>query len=79
MENEYSEKDRLAKLLRGWGAEPGEAETMAGQLLKRARQMAEKKGVSEIEALEYLLKVTAAGRAGTVYEGPKPGEKNPGR
>ena len=47
---------RVTELFIGLGASGEYAETMARQLLKRAGQIAEEQGISEIEAMETLLK-----------------------
>lgn len=63
----------LTSILQRLGAEESSAEVMAKQLLKRADQMAVERSTTRIEALDYLLKVTIAGREGQVYEGEPPG------
>jgi hypothetical protein len=47
---------RVTELFIGLGASGEYAETMARQLLKRAGQIAEEQGISEVEAMETLLK-----------------------
>lgn len=69
--------EKLTHLFEQWGAGRAQAGIMAAQTLKRAGQISEEQGVSQIEALEYLLKVAAAGREGKVYDGPKPGDSGP--
>lgn len=71
--NDESELEKLTALLRHLGAEAPAADVMAKQLLKRADQMAQERSINRIEALDYLLKVTIAGRDGRVYEGEPPG------
>ncbi|RCL30654.1 MAG: hypothetical protein DBX03_01880 [Puniceicoccaceae bacterium] len=46
----------LAKLFQNRGADVDQAERMASQLIKRARQIAEVEAISEKQALEQLLK-----------------------
>jgi phage-related minor tail protein len=46
------------------GASQAQAETMAAQLLKRAGQIAQARGVTREVALEYLLRLVVQGRAG---------------
>jgi len=46
------------------GAAPEAARVMAFQLLKRARQLAVERGVSETQALGELLEKVVAGRRG---------------
>ena len=67
-----SEHKKLTLLLRNLGAEESAAKVMANQLLKRADQLAKERSISRVEALDYLLKVTIAGREGRVYEGDIP-------
>jgi len=61
--------DELAQLTeycRKLGAPAGQAETMAGQILKRATQLALERKQSREEALAYLLRLVAQGRTGEV-------------
>jgi hypothetical protein len=67
---EEEEIESISRILRNLGAEDEAARVMARQLLKRAGQLAEERSVSRVEALNYLLQVTIAGKEGTVYEGP---------
>jgi hypothetical protein len=67
-----TEEEKLTLLLRNLGAEEPAAQVMARQLLKRADQMAEERSINRFEALDYLLKVTIAGREGRAYEGKPP-------
>ena len=46
------------------GAAPAQARVMAAQLLKRAQQLAQEKGITEEAALADLLAKVAAGRRG---------------
>lgn len=55
----------LAQILARQGAEAKQAEVMAGQLLKRARQMAVQDGIDEARAVQYLLQVVISSRHGT--------------
>ena len=48
--------DEVALLFINMGAGQAQAQTMAKQLLKRARQIAQSRDMTEIEALETLLK-----------------------
>lgn len=66
--------EQLTMFFRSLGAEEKTAGVMASQLLKRADQLAVERSVSRLEALDYLLKVTVAGREGEVYDGPIPGK-----
>jgi hypothetical protein len=53
----------LARALEGAGCPPEKCVEMAGQLDKRARQLAEQKGRSYDEALKHLLALMAKGWA----------------
>lgn len=64
--------ENLTTFFRGLGADEEAARVMAAQLIKRAGQLAEERSTSQLEALDYLLKVTIAGREGRVYEGNPP-------
>lgn len=77
--NDQTEEEKLTLLLRNLGAEEPAARVMARQLLKRADQMAQERSINRIEALDYLLRVTIAGREGRAYEGSPPSEPTPKR
>ena len=47
------------------GAERAQAEVMAKQLFKRAKQISEERNISELEALEGLLKRVIEAREGS--------------
>jgi len=57
--------DQVASLLVRLGADAAQADVMAGQLLKRAKQIAGERGISESEALENLLKQVIEARRGS--------------
>ena len=61
-----SELEQLAALCEGLGAPRAQALVMAGQLLKRAEQLAAERGVSREAALQGLLEVVLKGKAGQV-------------
>ena len=61
--------EQLASLLAGMGCPPEKAAEMAGQLDKRARQLAERKERSYEDALTHLL--------GLMRQGWAAKEKNP--
>ncbi len=65
----------LARVFEKLGSEPQAARVMAGQLLKRARQIAVARGVSEPDALASLLEKVIQGRRGEY--GPR--EDGPGK
>jgi hypothetical protein len=61
--------DELAKLTeycRQLGAPAGQAETMAGQILKRVTQLAAERNQSREETMAYLLRLVAQGRSGQI-------------
>ena len=65
-----TELEQVTDLLMKFGAEEAQARVMAAQLLKRADQVSEEKGVSKVEALSGLLELVKAGRSGENYERP---------
>lgn len=67
--------ENLTHFFRNLGAEEKAARVMAGQLLKRADQLVRERSITQLEAVEYLLQVTIAGRDGRIYEGPMPGNR----
>ena len=54
----------LARIFINLGAPEGQANVMAKQLLKRAAQIAEERGISKVEATENLLKQVIEARQG---------------
>lgn len=56
--------DQVCTLFIQWGAAPDQAKTMGRQLLKRAAQIAEERGISQLEATESLLKQVVEARNG---------------
>lgn len=61
-----TELEQLAALCTRLGAAPGQASAMASQLLKRADQLAQERGVQRTAALAYLIDVVIKGRNGEV-------------
>jgi len=61
-----SELDQVTALCVRLGAAPGQAGVMAAQLLKRAEQLANERGIAKATALQQLLEVVVKGRAGEV-------------
>lgn len=59
-----SELEQLTVLCGRLGAAPGQAATMAAQLLKRADQLAVERGIGRPEALGYLIDLVVKGRNG---------------
>lgn len=60
-----SQLEQVALLLTRLGAEDAQAKVMASQLLKRARQIAQEREITEPEALENLLKQVIEARQGS--------------
>lgn len=56
--------EQVAALFKRFGAEDGQANVMAKQLLRRSVQIAEERNISELEALEGLLKQVIEARQG---------------
>ena len=67
--SEGSELALLTDAFCRMGAPLAQAQVMAAQLLKRARQVAAERGVTEESALAELLAKAGAGRRGD-YTGP---------
>ena len=61
-----SETEQLRALCERLGANPTQAATMAAQLLKRAGQLAEERGLTREAALAHLLNVVVKGRNGEI-------------
>jgi hypothetical protein len=59
----------LARVLVALGCPDNKSEEMAGQLQKRARQLASEKGRSEADALEHLLGLMRQGWAARERDG----------
>jgi len=53
------------------GASEEQAPVLAKQLLKRASQLAEERGISEVEAMDYLLRLMISAQDGG--DAPSPG------
>jgi uncharacterized protein YfcZ (UPF0381/DUF406 family) len=67
-----SDETKLKALFEKLGSTKEQAERMVPQLIKRARQMADEKGISYFESLDYLIRLTIGGRSGSVdIHGPK--------
>ncbi len=64
MENNEHLEQSLEKLLMQMGAETEQALRMAPQLIKRARQIASERGISDTEALRELLEKIRQARSG---------------
>lgn len=67
-----NEEDQLAQLCERLGAAPGQAATMAAQLLKRADQLALERGIERTAALAYLIDLVIKARSGEAPPGFPP-------
>ena len=56
MDSEQAQLDGIAALFINMGASETQAKVMAAQLLKRAGQIAAERQLSQVEAVELLLK-----------------------
>jgi hypothetical protein len=63
-ESDDRQLEQVVELFLRMGAEREQAQVMARQLLKRSRQIAAERGISEVEALESLLKQVIEARQG---------------
>ncbi|MGB0743684.1 MAG: hypothetical protein ACPGSB_04075 [Opitutales bacterium] len=64
-EIDESQIDRVASLLMNLGAPSEKVDVMARQLFKRAKQISQEREISEVEALEGLLKQVFEARQGS--------------
>jgi hypothetical protein len=76
IDNPQTVKDLEALCVR-LGAKSGQAAIMAGQILKRARQLAAENKCPETESLEYLINVIVSGRKGETFPSPFPQTGSP--
>jgi len=67
----------LQQSLANLGATSDQARVMAGQLLKRARQVAAERGIPEAAAMSELLAKVVAGRKGEYASPPMPPPPSP--
>jgi len=72
-----SELEQLTQLCERLGAPPGQAATMAAQLLKRADQIAATRGGTREAALKRLLDLVVQGHAGKVPDEFAPAPPDP--
>lgn len=65
--NDLPEDDlaKIARIFVNLGAPEEQAKVMSAQLLKRADQIAEERGISKLEATESLLKQVVEARQGS--------------
>jgi len=68
--------ESLEDFFLGLGAPPAQATVLAAQTRKRARQLAEARGIEEAAALATLLEMIAAGRRGETPLQPPGPEKS---
>lgn len=66
--SEEAEIEMLRKLFAQLGAGPDQSLIMARQVIKRAAQVSEDRGVSRVEAMRYLIELVTKGRAGISAE-----------
>lgn len=59
------EVHKVARIFVNLGAPEEQAKVMSSQLLKRAEQIAEERGISKVEATENLLKQVIEARQGS--------------
>lgn len=65
-ERNEDEVTQVAELFRRMGAAEAQAMVMARQLLKRARQIAEEKNITEVDATQTLLRKVIQARQGAL-------------
>ncbi len=71
--NSEQELVQIKTLLSRLGASDVASDTMARQLVKRADQWVEERGINRVEAMRQLLELVVTGRSGGLpasYEGP---------
>tara|TARA_B100001093_G_scaffold162200_1_gene154613 strand:+ start:5309 stop:5509 length:201 start_codon:yes stop_codon:yes gene_type:complete len=61
--------DQLAQLFQKYNANEEQSKIMAKQLIKRAKQISNRDGIPEVDALNTLLTVTIRGLNGLGPEG----------
>lgn len=61
---DVSEQEKIAELCVRLGASSAQATTMAGQLLKRADQLAQERNLTREAALAHLIQLMVQGRQG---------------
>ena len=63
------ELQQIEALCRNLGAPEEQAKRMASQLVKRADQWVEQRGMTRVEAMKSLLELVVSGRQGTTPPG----------
>lgn len=61
-----SELEKITELCTRLGAAPGQAATMARQLMKRADQISSERSIPREAVMEQLLQILVQGRQGNV-------------
>lgn len=56
--------EKLIQLCIKLGATPQQAQRMSQQMLKRSEQISLERGISQVEALDHLLRILIQGREG---------------
>jgi len=74
--NAEDEFSKLLALCQKLGSPEDQAKRMAGQLIKRADQWVEERGMDRVEAMQRLLDLVVSGRQGLTPPGFE-GEKRP--
>ena len=64
-----TERESLVRLCENLGAAPTQAAVMADQVLKRCDQLVAERGVSRVQAMQYLLELLTKGARGEVPAG----------
>lgn len=67
-----SDLEKVTQLCIRLGSPPGQAVTMARQLLKRAEQLSAERGIAREEAMVQLLQILVQGSQGEVPAAFKP-------
>lgn len=57
-------KEQLVEFFKQSGASEFQAETMTRQMIKRAGQLSKERRISEVEAMQYLLKLFVEAQQG---------------
>lgn len=57
-------KEQLMEFFKQSGASDLQAETMTRQMIKRAGQLSEERGISEVDAMQYLLELFVEAQQG---------------
>lgn len=67
--NTEEELEQIESLFQRLGAESGQATVMARQIVKRADQWVEERGITRVEAMKQLLELVVSGRSGETPPG----------